>query len=843
MAEENPIKFSDLFDFSDDKEVMKAINAINGLSDVYEKFIDGTKKLKADYGHSVKTIVDKTAELEDQIDKLNPKTDAGRESISRVAKEVDVAAESYDAVNKKVKALEGTIGQLTKEQDSFNKKAEETNKLNQEREKLSARLGQLEGAEADEVAKLRLAIQEKNKELKESAKESLGLVSLYQKESKRLRDLKNQYKDAALAYGKNSKEAQKLGNEANELDKKLKNLDKSVGDNHREVGSYKESIKGAASEQQLFGTSLKDIIGKFSSVTGVIGAVVGGVVALAQAYLSSGRGARFLLRAQDRLSTASERLGNKLADMMGDDGKENIFDRAMTSVSVMVQGVAETAIQDMINKIKESVRDTQKSIEAQAIAQKTLLQQAEQMRQIRDEERNSLEERERANADLITVINARESQRVALLNRQIENVKTLLEFNKDSTELEKLLISLQLEKQDIQEESEGFRSEALMNDLALAREQSEQEIAVLEAQLAYEKTIREEGSRELFHLEIDILKKRLAAELIAIGDNEDKKKAAILKAKAERQKLLDDYLPDPKAKGLGVLEVRIPKALEKAKVRAVDLKDTWIGAMMEMNEEMLNFVDGLQTWGNQFGDLFEAVGARRDQQDQRRIQGLEKQKEKELALAGDNAQKKEEIEAEYDRKIQALERRQVQRQRQIALFQKAIGISTAVIETAVAVNKALANPPGPPFSIPQALAAGAFGALRVATIAAQPIPQYAKGTQGKAHGGGWAVVGDGGQRELIMEPSGRIRLSDDKPQLVDLPGGSHVLNGAITEGLLSSAKSYRESNDSASRMLEKVSRQERRALMGEGVMTFFQKENDVLAESFKDAISNLPEIH
>ena len=49
-------------------------------------------------------------------------------------------------------------------------------------------------------------------------------------------------------------------------------------------------------------------------------------------------------------------------------------------------------------------------------------------------------------------------------------------------------------------------------------------------------------------------------------------------------------------------------------------------------------------------------------------------------------------------------------------FAKAAATATAIIEGIVAVQRALANPPGPPFSIPQALAAGAKAATNVAAI-------------------------------------------------------------------------------------------------------------------------------
>jgi hypothetical protein len=69
----------------------------------------------------------------------------------------------------------------------------------------------------------------------------------------------------------------------------------------------------------------------------------------------------------------------------------------------------------------------------------------------------------------------------------------------------------------------------------------------------------------------------------------------------------------------------------------------------------------------------------------------------------------------------------------------------------------------------------ALGAAQIATLLAAGIPGYAEGiTTDEGHPGGLAILGDGGKEELVVEPTGRQYLSDNKPQLVDLPKGSKV---------------------------------------------------------------------
>ena len=67
---------------------------------------------------------------------------------------------------------------------------------------------------------------------------------------------------------------------------------------------------------------------------------------------------------------------------------------------------------------------------------------------------------------------------------------------------------------------------------------------------------------------------------------------------------------------------------------------------------------------------------------------------------------------------EAIKQREARRNKKLALLQ-------ATINTALAVSSALAVPPGPPITIPNAILAGALGAAQVAAIAAAPA--FAKG--------------------------------------------------------------------------------------------------------------------
>lgn len=122
---------------------------------------------------------------------------------------------------------------------------------------------------------------------------------------------------------------------------------------------------------------------------------------------------------------------------------------------------------------------------------------------------------------------------------------------------------------------------------------------------------------------------------------------------------------------------------------------------------------------------------------------------------------------ELEKKKAALQTRQ-------AKLEKATNIIQTIMNTATGIMKAFAQ--GGMFATPIAAMIAAMGAVQLATIVAQPIPKYAKGT--KDHKGGLAWVGDGGVSETIITNKG-MYLTPDTPTLVDLPKGAKVIPYAI----------------------------------------------------------------
>lgn len=137
-------------------------------------------------------------------------------------------------------------------------------------------------------------------------------------------------------------------------------------------------------------------------------------------------------------------------------------------------------------------------------------------------------------------------------------------------------------------------------------------------------------------------------------------------------------------------------------------------------------------------------------------------KEKDLALefAGESATGRAEIERQYEERRKEIDRKKAKAQKETALF-------NAIVNVAQAVTAFLAEA-----NYPGAILAGVLGAAQIAIISNTQVPEYALGTD--FHGGGMALVGDGGKHEVVYQPSSGFSITPKNDTLVDLERGSKV---------------------------------------------------------------------
>jgi hypothetical protein len=185
---------------------------------------------------------------------------------------------------------------------------------------------------------------------------------------------------------------------------------------------------------------------------------------------------------------------NKTKDSLKDTGKNaveagkdifNNFGEAASSVVSVVSGVVNKASKINVAAVYEqskatiALRNNAKIAEAQleGLVEK-YDRQAEQLRQIRDDEFKSVDERIAANNKLAEVLNEQEQAQKKLAQTKVASAAADLAQNKTNTDLQAALIKAQNGVAAVEAQVAGLRSEQLANSVALTKEKLELDKAV-----------------------------------------------------------------------------------------------------------------------------------------------------------------------------------------------------------------------------------------------------------------------------------------------------------------------------------------------------------------------------
>jgi tape measure domain-containing protein len=145
------------------------------------------------------------------------------------------------------------------------------------------------------------------------------------------------------------------------------------------------------------------------------------------------------------------------------------------------------------------------------------------------------------------------------------------------------------------------------------------------------------------------------------------------------------------------------------------------------------------------------------------LESSQKRYDEEVRLADGNKQRLIEIEAKKNEREREIRKKQFEAQRLQA-------VANVVFNTAPLIAQYLAGV----LTAPLAAIAIAAQAAQIGFIMAQPVPEYRKGTRGKPHKGGAAIVGEEGVERVITE-SGKVYYTPPTATLVDLPKGAQVI--------------------------------------------------------------------
>ena len=352
--------------------------------------------------------------------------------------------------------------------------------------------------------------------------------------------------------------------------------------------------------------------------------------------------------------------------------------------------------------------------------------------------------------------------RLALLENQkkqemaaaMETGASVLAIEKKyQNEREKLL------EEDAAKKAEGISDRYANQGLGLQVNASEEIKKLTEAYTQGKK------KREEYEAEVLKVQQKYARQSIDLAMQSVEEQLNVANLSPEDRARLEEELSRLKIQ-LSDEETQVMLENDRKQKESIEKKKQAVMDYMSKASEALNAINGLAN------AIFEGRIQQIEDEQEANEEAGEKEQERieELEASGvltkEQAEaRKRAAEAKTEAKSEELEKKKAALQRKQAIWDKANQLAQAGIATALAITRALPD-------LVLAALVGAMGAVQIATIAATPIPKYAKGTD--YHPGGLAVVGDGGEHELVQTSRGAW-LTPDVPTLVELPRGATVV--------------------------------------------------------------------
>jgi len=334
-----------------------------------------------------------------------------------------------------------------------------------------------------------------------------------------------------------------------------------------------------------------------------------------------------------------------------------------------------------------------------------------------------------------------------------------LKRKKEAQNIQNEILNAALDKFD--KEQEQRRKQAFLNNENL----KELELKLLKEKLA--SSINDLGE---FHKQEEFmdyvaaqkykqkLKDRVLDTRVALKKISDaEKESARIKQEAVDVKAYS--LPDapPKDYAKNFLDA-LQADIDIQKVPEVDAKFNVspLSADLAAQKFITDFADSLNTIAptvNALGGLAQAIFASE-------TQALDEEKEKQLSIVGNNAERRAQIEKDYAIKRAKIEREQAIAGRSIATFNAVVSMATSIAKSSEA---------GFPAAIPFIALAAATGALQIAAINAAPlpaIPKFEKGGAVALAGGridnGYLIGRSHREGGILIEAQGKEYIWDEQ---------------------------------------------------------------------------------
>jgi len=756
----------------------------------------------------------------------------GKENIKQV-QDLDKALISLDETFMKVlKSAKETSTVLNTQTDSYTKLKVVQDQTVAQTTKLTDAEKQSEKIAKDQAAAM--AALEKQRQAayatmaKQEAKEK-ELAAAINMEVKSVDDARKQNEALHKARNKvnlTTEEGKKKAQEYNaSIDKNTKFIFENADATTKQkmtIGAYTDSIKSALANMGPFGSKIVNLTNNFQSfggaMTGANQATKGattGVQGLGKAIIATGIGAIVIaivlaftllykiFQSFDPLWEAIER---------GTAAISAVFKVLQTTVIALVTGATSLrdAFKGLGGRMKEAAieaaelkREMQKLEELKIQA---IVTDAKQKRQI-DELLLQSKDRTKSEQERAALI-----QQALDIEEQQYNARLAIAQKETEIAYGKILEGRMLtEEQKQQLKEQGVAYAFLLQE---TKSLSDEEIQAYAEALANEETILNES--------VMIREKAINRQNVLLEKQEEAAKARAEKAEEARQKALEDemkYLHDVYLANTTTDEEiyqNFVKRLEEKKKAQEDFKTLLENYKEE--EESTDFEDHQKKLERIEEEKQAAVKAEEEKLQAKQAAlaqaqalgqtlldfnqflidtetaKMEQAKAYELQLAGDNAAKRADIEKKYEKEATKLKQKQAKQDKAQALF-------SAIIKTAQAVLAGLAF--GPPLGYVFAALNAVLGAVQIGVIAAQPIPQFWKGTDSAPDG--LISVAEKGQ-EMIKTRSGKTLLAT-KPTLLSGMEGARIYSNQDTETLLkyrNAGYDSRELRDTLERNNEKL---------------------------------------
>ena len=637
MAEQIKI-FDDLISLDGNKTAKDVVKTIGQLVDVFKDLEKQLIKTQKAQQESAKT-------LKSEIESLN-KTDHEIISLTQSAKKLSEQHKTTKTETEKVK----------KAQDQLTEAQKEANKIAAKTEKLTNDVAFAKTDEAKALAKLKVELVALNKENRDAAKASTEEDNAYKKKSKRLNDLRNDYKKLRAEEGKATKETDDLKRSIQKLDTELKEIDADVGQFQRSVGNYEKALESL--NRTASGFNIVNIAAAFElgSTLGEISEEASGETKETLDELATGF--KVAQAEAGKFFGAFLRDAKKTAKDIKDNGFfSGIASAEFSEVSKAIDEFSADEFGEKIEKATEQQNELTKSTIEQRNAvidlSKTLANQEgvlDKLELQRDAEGVSLQERSDKNIEIakqeVAVANTREAlikSEIDLLNQQIEIAET---GGLASLQLREELAAKQVELIEATNQAELQRLETIKEGQTLEADIIEQRLDILIDGADNAKTINERiiGDETISAEK----KKQLLKESQELQEKAITKQVETLQKAAKQQIDINDLIATSDSEELAN-KIQATGLSERLSLRLLEI-------VREQRTANLDLIDSQKELNQEFSDTTEITALANEQ----KIYNLQ------LQGAKDNNKLREQIERDHQERIIQIQLEALQRQLQNA---------------------------------------------------------------------------------------------------------------------------------------------------------------------------------